>query len=73
MKSPPFPKGAGGFHTKYLRRTETPIKNIGKVLYRSCLTHGKNKKNFEVFTAEEFIAAITRHIPEKYFQRVRYY
>ncbi len=37
------------------------------------MTHGKNKKNFEVYTAEEFIAAITHHIPEKSFQMVRYY
>ncbi len=49
------------------------IEDTGKILYRFGMTHGKNKKNFEVFTAEEFIAAITRHIPEKYFQMVRYY
>ena len=32
-----------------------------------------NKKNFEVYTAKEFIAAIAQHIPEKSFQMVRYY
>jgi hypothetical protein len=37
------------------------------------MTHGGNKKNFEVFSAEEFIAAITQHIPDKSFQMVRYY
>ena len=37
------------------------------------MSHGKNKKNFELFSAEEFIAAITQHIPEKNFQLVRYY
>lgn len=37
------------------------------------MTHGSNKTNFEVFSAEEFIAAITQHIPEKNFQMVRYY
>ncbi len=37
------------------------------------MTHGANKKNFEVYTADEFIAAITQHIPEKSFQMVRYY
>ena len=38
------------------------------------MTHGNdNKKNFELYTAEEFIAAITQHIPEKSFQMVRYY
>jgi hypothetical protein len=36
------------------------------------MTHGGNKKNFEVFSAEEFIAAITQHIPDKSFQMVRY-
>ncbi len=45
----------------------------GSVIYQSGMTHGKNKKNFEVYTVEEFIAAITQHIPEKSFQMVRYY
>ena len=36
------------------------------------MPHGKNKKNFSVSSAEEFIAAITQHIPEKSFQLVRY-
>ncbi len=43
------------------------------VIYQSGMTHGKNKKNFEVYTADDFIAAITQHIPEKSFQMVRYY
>jgi hypothetical protein len=43
------------------------------VRYRSRVKHGKDKKNFELFTAEEFIAAITQHIPEKSFQMVRYF
>ncbi|MFO0795342.1 MAG: transposase [Candidatus Brocadiaceae bacterium] len=42
-------------------------------MYRSKMTQGKNKKNFQVYTAEEFIAAITQHIPEKSFQMIRYY
>ena len=37
------------------------------------MTHGNNKKNFEVYSAEEVIAAITQHIPEKSFQMIRYY
>jgi len=37
------------------------------------MTHGQNKKNFEIFTAEDFIAAITQHIPDKSFRMVRYY
>lgn len=35
--------------------------------------HAKTKRNFEVFSAGDFIAAITQHIPEKGFQMVRYY
>jgi hypothetical protein len=45
----------------------------GTVIYRSKMTHGKNRKNFQVFEADEFITAITQHIPEKSFQLVRYY
>ncbi len=41
------------------------------MLYRSDMTHGKNKKNFELLPAEEFIARVTQHIPEKGFQVVR--
>ena len=36
------------------------------------MTHGKNKKNFSISTAEKFIAAITQHIPDPSFQMVRY-
>ncbi len=43
------------------------------VIYRSKMTHGKNKKNFQVFSPLEFIASITQHIPEPSFQLVRYY
>jgi len=43
------------------------------VIYRSKMTHGKNKRNFQVFPPLEFIAAITQHIPERSFQLVRYY
>ena len=32
------------------------------------MTRGKNKKNFQIYTAAEFIAAIIQHIPEKAFQ-----
>ncbi len=45
----------------------------GTVIYKSKMTHGKNKKNFKLFKAGEFIAAITQHIPDKSFQLVRYY
>ncbi len=42
----------------------------GTVIYRSRM-HAKTKRNFEIFSAEEFIAAITQHIPDKGFQMVR--
>jgi hypothetical protein len=48
------------------------LEDTGKVLYRSAMTHGR-KKNFEIFTADEFIATITQHIPDKHFQMVRCY
>ncbi|MFQ5835445.1 MAG: transposase, partial [bacterium] len=51
----------------------TYIDETGKVIYHSKMTYGKDKRNFEVYTAEEFIAAITQHIPDKSFQMVRYY
>lgn len=47
--------------------------NTGMVVYLSKMIHGKNKKNFSIPTAEEFIAAITSHIPDKNFQLVRYH
>ena len=45
----------------------------GTVIYHSKITHGTSKKNFEVYTVEEFIAAVTQHIPDKSYQMVRYY
>ena len=39
----------------------------GTVIYRSRM-HAKTKRNFEIFSAEKFIAAITQHIPDKGFQ-----
>ena len=47
--------------------------STGMVTYRSKMTHGKNKRNFSISSAEEFIAAITQHIPDHNFQLVRYY
>lgn len=46
------------------------------VVYKSKMTHRKikgGKKNFSIYTADEFIASITQHIPDKNFQLVRYY
>jgi hypothetical protein len=42
-------------------------------LYLSGITHGKNKKNFELLPAVELIVRVTEHIPKKGFQMVRYY
>ena len=48
----------------------------GMVIYKSKPTPSRSKggrRNFQVFSATEFTAAITQHIPEKSFQLVRYY
>ena len=42
------------------------------ILYRSGM-NAKIKRNFQVFSACDFIAAITQHISDKRFQMVRYY
>ena len=42
------------------------------VIYRSRL-NAKINRNFEIFTATDFLAAITQHIPDKGAQMVRYY
>ncbi|MCP4256775.1 MAG: hypothetical protein GY774_04510 [Planctomycetes bacterium] len=44
--------------------------NTATVIYHSKMTHCKTKKNFSMYTAEEFIAAVTQHIPEKSFQNL---
>jgi hypothetical protein len=62
----------------------TYVEETGHVIYQSKMTplhgvawkrrrNGKNRKNFEVYKADAFIAAITQHIPQKSFQMVRYY
>ena len=43
----------------------------GKVIYHFKMSKGKNKKNFAVYDAEAFIAALTQHIPDRSFQMVR--
>jgi len=48
------------------------VEETGTVIYHSKMTCGKNKKNFVVYRAEDFIAAICQHIPKKFFQMVRY-
>jgi hypothetical protein len=49
------------------------IEKTGTVIYRSKMSHGGNKRNFQTFSPLEFIAAITQHIPERLAQMVRYY
>ncbi len=49
------------------------IEVTGTVIYRSKMSHGGNRGNFEMFTPLEFIAAITQHIPERLAQMARYY
>lgn len=41
-----------------------------QVIYRSKMSH-KTQRNFEVYSATDFIAAITQHIPDKGFQMVK--
>ena len=51
---------------KYVEKTQ-------KVIYQGRMKKGKNRKNFEVYSALEFIAAITQHIPNKFSQLSRYF
>lgn len=52
----------------------TYIEKTGNVIYHTGkMQKGKHKKNFMVYSADEFIAAVTQHIPKKSFQTVRYY
>jgi hypothetical protein len=49
------------------------IEKTGKVIYRTGKIRKGSCNNFSVYDAEEFIAAITQHIPKKSFQTIRYY
>jgi len=48
------------------------VEKTGTVIYRSKMSHGGNKRNFQTFSPMEFIAAVTQHIPERLAQMVRY-
>jgi len=61
---------------QYIMRNVLNIENVtyvektGKVIFRTKMQKGNHQKNFMVYTAEEFIAAITqrtlvRHITQK--------
>jgi len=43
------------------------VEETGKVPYRSKMSHGKNKKNFQVFDPLKLIAVITQHIQKMFF------
>ena len=49
------------------------VEKTQKVIYQGRMKKGKNRKNFEVYSALEFIAAITQHIPNKFSQLSRYF
>jgi hypothetical protein len=49
-----------------------PDPETGTIIYRSGM-NPNIRRNFEIFTPCDFIAAITQHIPDKNFQLVRYY
>jgi len=66
---------------QYILRSPFSVSKItytsktGMVVYKSKMTHSKikgGKKNFGIYTAQEFIASITQHIPDKNSQLVRY-
>jgi hypothetical protein len=50
----------------------TYFPDTGRVIYHSRL-NPSTRRNFEVFTATDFLAAVTQHIPEKGAQTVKYY
>jgi hypothetical protein len=61
---------------KYIEKSEKVIYHakLQKMEVRSEKAEtGSAKQNFKIYTAEEFIAAITQHIPKKSFQMTRYY
>ncbi len=49
------------------------VEKTQKVIYQGKMKKGKDRKNFEVFSALDFIASITQHIPDRFSQLVRYY
>jgi len=61
---------------KYIEKSEKVIyhaKMQKMEVKRAKNETGSTKQNFKIYTAEEFIAAITQHIPKKSFQMVRYF
>ncbi len=65
---------------KYIEKSEKVIYHakMQKIEMRSvknetCGSKHSFEQNFKIYTAEDFIAAITQYIPKKSFQMVRYY
>lgn len=61
------------FENTFSLEKMTYVEETDHVIYQAKMTHGRNRKNFEVYNAAAFIAAITQHIPQKSFQMVQYY
>ncbi|MBT4087050.1 MAG: hypothetical protein HOE30_01020, partial [Deltaproteobacteria bacterium] len=49
------------------------VEKIQKVIYQGKMKKRKDRKNFEVYSALDFIATITLHISDKFSQLIRYY
>ena len=64
---------------EYMRRhpfVSTGIRynaDTDKVIYRAKRVHGGDNRNFAVFSADEFLAALADHIPHRRTHTVRYY
>jgi hypothetical protein len=79
-RGPLAPDDAAGRRrpAEYLLRAPFSLEKItynpatGSVLYRS-ERHWRTRRNFEVFSAPEFIAALLVHLPPKGIPQVRYY
>jgi len=56
-----------------LARRASPLRFRPRRLLYRCDMNKKIRRNFEVFTPRDFIAAITQHTADKSFQLVRYY
>ena len=49
------------------------VEKTQKVIYQGKMKKRKDRKNFEVYSALDFIATITLHISDKFSQLIRYY
>ena len=57
---------------QYIIRNTFSVANIiyndktGTVIYKAKMSYGRDRKNFGIYTAEEFIASITQHMVHYY-------